>query len=137
MNVPILGEIIINLYVVPVMLPRSQSEDFVHPERFLGWEDKFREQLEKPGFSRAILSSIRNLPNIDVVLAYEELAKTGHRVLLVWGRGDKSVSFEDVMTVVEAIPSIEFHKIDEAAHLAHYERPDVVNPILLEFLKRP
>ena len=34
------------------------------------------------------------------------------------------------------IPQAELHIIEEAAHLPHYERPEVVNPILMEFLNR-
>ena len=29
-----------------------------------------------------------------------------------------------------------FHAVDDAAHIPHYERPEVVNPIVLEFLRR-
>ena len=35
------------------------------------------------------------------------------------------------------IPDIEYHQIDGASHLAHYEYPERVTPILIEFLTRP
>jgi len=34
------------------------------------------------------------------------------------------------------IPQAEYHPIDDAAHIPHYERPEVVTPIALEFLRR-
>ena len=37
--------------------------------------------------------------------------------------------------VRRAVPQAEFHPVDLAAHLPHYERPEIVSPILLEFLR--
>jgi len=34
------------------------------------------------------------------------------------------------------IPSIEYHELTDIGHLAHYERPEEINPILIEFLKQ-
>jgi pimeloyl-ACP methyl ester carboxylesterase len=36
----------------------------------------------------------------------------------------------------KAIPQAEFHAIDDAAHVPFYEHPEIVNPMLIEFLKR-
>jgi len=38
--------------------------------------------------------------------------------------------------VLEEIPQAEFHPLDDAAHVGFYENPDVVNPMLAEFLNR-
>jgi pimeloyl-ACP methyl ester carboxylesterase len=38
--------------------------------------------------------------------------------------------------VRKAVPQAEFHAIDDAAHLPFYEHPEIVNPILVEFLRR-
>jgi pimeloyl-ACP methyl ester carboxylesterase len=35
----------------------------------------------------------------------------------------------------DLIPDIEYHEIDGGAHLAHYEYPDRINPILIRFLE--
>lgn len=34
----------------------------------------------------------------------------------------------------DLLPGIEYHEVDAAGHLAHYELPDRVNPILIRFL---
>ena len=34
----------------------------------------------------------------------------------------------------ELMPDIEYHEIDGAGHLAHYEAPDRMNPLLTRFL---
>jgi len=45
------------------------------------------------------------------------------------------VPFATSEQVRAAIPQIEFHAIDEAGHIPHYERPEAVNPILIEFFR--
>lgn len=37
----------------------------------------------------------------------------------------------------DLLPDTEYHQIDGAAHLAHYEYPERVTPILIEFVTRP
>ena len=66
---------------------------------------------------------------------YGRVAEVGRPVLLIWGREDKTVPFALNETVRRAIPGAAFHAIDGAAHLPHLERPDVVNLLLLEFLR--
>ena len=39
--------------------------------------------------------------------------------------------------VQKAIPQIQFHPIERAGHLPHMERTDVVNPLLIGFLRHP
>jgi len=58
-------------------------------------------------------------------------------VLLIWGQEDRMVPFETSEQVLAAMPQAEFHPIDDAGHIPHYEKPDVVNPLLIEFLNRP
>jgi pimeloyl-ACP methyl ester carboxylesterase len=55
-------------------------------------------------------------------------------VLLFWGRDDKTVPFAYSADICAAIPQIQFHAVDDCGHIPHYEKPEVVNPILLEFL---
>ena len=136
LNVPVVGEILMAAYVAPVVIPRAQMEDFAHPERFPEWEARFREPMDVPGFSRAMLSLTRSLPKIDPVPAYEKLASSPHQAILIWGREDQAIRREEIDAVLEAMPQIGFHIIEDAGHLAHFERSDMVNPILLEFLGR-
>lgn len=136
MNLPLVGEYFTAVYVVPVMLPKSQSSDFYDPELFAGWEDRYRAQMEYAGFRRAILSTIRNTVKTDAVSEYESLGSKGIPVALFWGQQDQTVSAADIALVQEAIPNLEFHSIDRAGHLLHYERSEVVNPLLIDFLSR-
>jgi pimeloyl-ACP methyl ester carboxylesterase len=135
MNIPLVGEYIMGVYMAPFMLPKTQLKDFFHPEHYPEWEHVYRDQMQYKGFKRAILSSIRNLVDIDPTAGYQAVGVLDTPVLLIWGKEDQTIPATDIEKVRNSIPDIEFHAIDGAGHLPHYEQPDIVNKILLEFLK--
>ena len=135
LNIPFIGEYITTVYLVPFMLPNSQKGDFYNPELFPDWENRYRDQLQYKGFRKAILSTIRNMVNISGIREYELLDQLDIPALLIWGKEDKSILFEDMQLILSILPNIEFHPIEEAAHLPHYERPEIVNPLIKTFLE--
>jgi pimeloyl-ACP methyl ester carboxylesterase len=134
MNIPLVGEYITRVILIPFVLPRSQVNDFFNPERFPNWEGKYREQMQYIGFRRAILSSIRNLVDINPLTEYLAVDKKGIPILLLWGRNDQTISYDEINTFLNSIPEVEFQIIENAGHLPHYEQPDLVNPIINAFL---
>lgn len=52
------------------------------------------------------------------------------------GKQDQSFSGESIGRLRKLIPGIEYYELDGAAHLAHYEFPDRINPLLVDFFKR-
>jgi pimeloyl-ACP methyl ester carboxylesterase len=72
----------------------------------------------------------------ELTQTYQRVAAQGLPVLLVWGRQDKIVPFKLSEKARQILPQAEFHAIDQAGHIAHYERPEVVNPLLITFLKK-
>jgi len=134
LNIPLVGEYIMGVYVAPVELPKTQSDDFYKPDRFPNWEAMYRVQLQYKGFRQAILSTIRAQPGMDSLAEYSVVGSQNLPALLIWGREDKSVSSADMQQLVKLIPGIDYHIIEEAGHIPQYERPEVVNPLLIEFL---
>ncbi|PKO06395.1 MAG: alpha/beta hydrolase [Chloroflexi bacterium HGW-Chloroflexi-3] len=136
MNLPLLGEWIVGVYLVPFHLPQSQLDDFYQPQDFPGWEEKYREQLQYNGFKNAILSTIRNLVKFNPLDVYETLNKSGLPILLIWGKEDQSVSYEAIVELMERLPNVESIIIDETGHLPHYEKAEIVNPMIIQFLQK-
>jgi pimeloyl-ACP methyl ester carboxylesterase len=132
---PYLGEFNMTVSMAP-RLPESQWQDFMHPERYPHYLDPYRAQMRYHGFRRALLETIRNYLSKDVTADFKRLGKNGKPVLLIWGKEDKDVPIAIADQVRADIPQAEFHPIDDAAHIPHYEQPDVVNPMVLEFLRR-
>lgn len=135
LNVPLLGEFIARVVLVPHILPRSQVNDFFRPEKYPDWETKYRDQMQYKGFRRAILSSIRNLGEITPMDEYISVGNNNIPILLLWGREDQTIPYRDIEMLLNALPEIKFHIIDEGGHIPHYEQPEMVNPILVKFLQ--
>lgn len=133
---PILGEYNMAVNIAPG-LPQSQMADFLHPEKFPTYLEPYYTQMRYRGFRRALLRTLRNYLSQDVTGEYTALGRGGKPVLLVWGKADQDVPFELSGQVRKAIPQAEFHPVEDAAHIPHYEHPEIVNPIVIDFLQRP
>ncbi len=135
MNVPFLGEWIVGTYLVPFNLPQSQLDDFYRPQDFPGWEQQYRDQLQYKGFKYAILSTIRNLVKFNPLEIYETLHQSEIATLLIWGEEDQSVTRAAIVELMERLPDTQYRFIGEAGHLPQYEKAEVVNPVIIEFLQ--
>jgi pimeloyl-ACP methyl ester carboxylesterase len=133
LNVPVLGRYVFAVSRAPGM-PASQYGDFVHPERYPDWADKYRVQMRYRGFRRAILSSIRANAAMDDREMYRRYGALGIPTLLVWGRMDETVPFAVSDSLRTRIPGVEFVPVDSAAHLPQIEQPAVTHAALLGFL---
>ncbi|MCI0693478.1 alpha/beta hydrolase [candidate division KSB1 bacterium] len=135
-RLPVLGEFIMNVFGESTLIA-MQKKDFYRteqcPDEYL---EKYRAPMKFKGFKRAILSSLRNMPLNDMVETYERVGKQQRPVLLIWGREDQTTPFANSEQARRALPQAEFHAIDEAGHVPHYERPEIVNPVLVDFLMR-
>jgi pimeloyl-ACP methyl ester carboxylesterase len=133
--VPIIGEWIMGLFGDKIMVSNLQDYLFAEKENN-SLIKKFENQMQYAGFKRAILSTIRSGVIMGAADAYKRIGKREFPVLLIWGKEDLTVPFELSDRVRELIPNAEFHPIDKTVHLPHYERPEVVNPLVIEFLER-
>jgi pimeloyl-ACP methyl ester carboxylesterase len=87
------------------------------------------------GTGRALLSTRRTMPP-EVLDLYRRIGASSRPVLIVWGREDRITPFAHHERALAAMPSAEFLPVDRAGHASHYERPEVVNPAIVEFLRR-
>jgi len=117
-------------------LLKSMTEDFFDPKDVAAFQDRYRIQMQYRGFKRALLSTMRGDVLMDSLPIYRRIGQSGIPVLLLWGREDRTIPFAYSHYVVDAIPQVQFHPIEEAGHIPHYERPEVVNPLLIEFLRK-
>ncbi len=116
------------------VLRRGIHQNFYRPERFPDFAAKFTPQLKDRGYLPAILSTIRHTNLFGLSEQYAAVGRLGLPVLLIWGRADTIVPFANSARVQELIPQCALLAVAEAGHVAHYERPEVVHPRLLEFL---
>jgi pimeloyl-ACP methyl ester carboxylesterase len=132
-RLPILGSILWQALVVPGMA-EGQMPDFLEPEKWPDWPDRYRTQMRYRGFGRALRSSIMVTSGVSVDSVYATVGRQSFPVQLLWGEEDQTVPIALSEGVRRAIPRIQYHPIPRAGHLPHMERTDLVNPILLDFL---
>lgn len=110
------------------------AADFFDPEQISLFLQRYRVQMQYRGFKRAILSTLRGDALAGSPQAYFQLAGQNIPILLIWGRNDRTIPFENSRPILEAIPRAEFLPVENCGHIPHYERPEFVNPILLRFV---
>ncbi len=134
MSYPLIGSYLWQTTAVPKMA-EGQASDFLHPEHFPDWADRYRPQMRFKGFGHALLSTRRAEAGVAMDSVYRAVARGGVPVLLLWGTSDQTVPFARNASVRAAIPSAEFHPIDGAAHLPILERAARTDSLVLQFLK--
>jgi pimeloyl-ACP methyl ester carboxylesterase len=134
LHIPVVGEYLAGVYLVP-QLAAGQSDDFVNKARHPDWELRFREQMKYHGFRNAILSTVRHFPSADTLGEYRTLGQSDLPVQLFWGRQDRTIPLEHSQKLLELVPQTQLHIIEDAGHIPHFERPEAVNPLLIEFLE--
>jgi pimeloyl-ACP methyl ester carboxylesterase len=113
----------------------AQANDFLHPERFPDWPDRYRVQLQYRGFRRAQWSTTVSNATFDQGPELRRVGQHGRPVLIFWGKQDAAVPFEFSASVLEAMPRARLVPVESAGHLPHWEQPDVVHPAWIAFLR--
>ncbi len=139
LNVPVIGEIMLGFLgllgtktILETMLndfysPTQEARDYFIP--------RYQEQMKYHGFKRTVLSSLRQGMLDEDLLPFRRLGESGKLVLLIWGKEDQTVPFKHSETFLQLVPQTEFHPIHQAKHIPQFERPEVVNQLLIDFLK--
>lgn len=130
---PIIGPLLYQTLDVPTFAA-NQLTDFVHPERFPDWDDRYVPQTRLRGFGRALLSTRHAMETIDFDTLYTRVARTNVPVLLLWGEKDETVPIGLSTRVRLAIPTLHMVAVKDAGHLPIIEQASVVNPAMLRFL---
>jgi pimeloyl-ACP methyl ester carboxylesterase len=135
MAAPVIGPFLWQSLAVPGMAD-GQASDFVHPEHWPDWADKYRTQMQFTGFGRALRSTILANRTVNLDSLYAATGKAGKPTLLIWGTEDKTVPIKNAEQVRTGIPQAEWHPISNAGHLPHMEQARVVDSLLLNWLQQ-
>jgi len=135
LNLPVVGELALGLFGSASMV-KGIAADLFDSKAVEHFQAQYKVQMQYKGFKRAILSTMRNGMLESFYETYACVGKLHKPTLLFWGTDDRTVPFEYSKFILKAMPHAEFHVIENCGHIPHYEKPEVVNPILLEFLSR-
>jgi len=129
-----LGEYLAKVVIVPKFI-NGVAETVYDPNSFPDWAEKFEPQTRYKGFSRAIVQTARYLSGKNFKEEYAKLGLSKKPVQLFWGKQDRVIPLADAEKIRALVPNIEYHEIDQAGHLPHYEQAEKVNPLISQFLK--
>ncbi len=132
-SVPVLGEFALTLAASEIA--KSQLADFLHPERYPDWVERYQVQMRYKGFRRSMIGTMRGDVFKRTARSFTTLAQSQTPILLIWGKEDRTVPFPMSDSIRAAFPRAEFHAIDGAAHLPHMEQAARVETVLLRFLR--
>jgi pimeloyl-ACP methyl ester carboxylesterase len=87
----------------------------------------------QPGLIAAIMAMPKSLPLWEEGFA-KRFGEIRQPTLIIWGKEDRVFPLQAGWDLHAAIPGSTFASIPEAGHIPQWERPDLVNPALLQFL---
>ena len=134
MEMPLLGELLMGFFGRQTLV-KGIAADFYDEELLAHFTKLYMPQLDYQGFERAILMTLRNNALRNSLPTYRKVGELEIPKLLVWGRDDKTVPYDQAANAVASLPGVRFHTIDNSGHIPHYEDADQVNPIILDFLQ--
>jgi pimeloyl-ACP methyl ester carboxylesterase len=135
LKLPVVGDMIMALGGGS-FLAGAQRTDFFDGREYNKFLPDYVSQLAYRGFSRAVIASIRSMPTWPLREIYLELGHKNLPGLLFWGREDVTVPFADSSRLVSLFPNVCFREVAGVAHIPHWEQSQIVNSILIEFLKK-
>jgi pimeloyl-ACP methyl ester carboxylesterase len=132
LRVPLLGELLMDHYVVP-MLVRRRTRRYrdIQNGRFVSL---FRDQFRVPGFGRSLLSLMRSDALADQRTCYAALATLANPVLILAASGDQIATPAHMKVLRELLPGALFHAIDNAEHALVLTHPEQVASHTIRFL---
>ncbi len=133
-RVPALGEHLLAL-AGEGRLTRGIGDDFYDKSLVEAFVERYRLQLHYRGFLRAILSTVGEGVLGEHLDVYRRVGTLGLPVLLIWGEYDATIPIAQAGALREAMPQARYHVIPESGHIPHYEHPEMVNPLLQDFLE--
>lgn len=131
LRIPGIGE-----YMMGLMGDKSltnPASGFASQEERPELVQKLRAQVHYKGKKRAVLANMRGNALDNATELYAEVKRLGIPVLLAHGRDDRAITAESISALREMMPDVEYHEFDKAGHLAQYEIPEQMNPVLINF----
>lgn len=110
------------------------SDAVVSPATKAALQPGVAEQYTYDGKRAAILANLRGDGLSDATSCYRQVGNQGIPLLATCGTRDRKIPRDSMNRLRDLVPGIEYHEIEGAGHLAHYEFPDLVNPLLIRFL---
>lgn len=133
LKLPLVGETLLGLLGNGALL-RSMANDVFDPQSVAWFQERYKTQMRYHGFKRALLSTIRCGMLGSFAETYRAVGGLKIPTLCFWGENDQTVPFEHSRILLEYMPHAKLHAIPNCGHIPHFEKPQIVNPLIQNFL---
>jgi pimeloyl-ACP methyl ester carboxylesterase len=89
---------------------------------------------QRPGLMRPLMTVRNTLPLWETGFA-KRIPDIGHRTLVIWGEDDRVFPLSVGEELQRNIKGAVLTRIPQAGHIPQWERPDLVNRAMIEFLR--
>ncbi|MBC8111503.1 MAG: alpha/beta hydrolase [Verrucomicrobia bacterium] len=135
LRLPVVADVLMTVYWYPRAINKQMSE-YYKPENLPEYAEKLSPQMKFKGFKHAILSTWKHTMSRTMETEIKRIGTNQRPVLLIWGDHDPLVPVTASEKYLQAMPKATLQVIKDAGHVSCYERPDLVNPILIDFLQK-
>ena len=132
-DVPLVGDVLFFFFGQNIILEQNRKY-FVDKKAPAEFWRFFSTQVEIAGTTEAMARTLKNSPVQSYVPSYEKLGKTGLPVGVIWGTKDATFPYQNNTVLLRVVPQARLVTVDDSAHIPQYERPEIANPAIVEFL---
>lgn len=131
---PLLGD-----WAMTVLGPKALRDRMAAPESqgsaIPDLDARYAEQMSYAGYMDALLATLRDFPMEGLEPTYAAIGRRSELpVLAIWGDRDEVVPAANARLLQAAVPQARIQAVPGATHAVTYSRPDVVGPLLADFL---
>lgn len=134
--IPLLGEILMSLLgrsiIVRSLLKGLHNNGLADDYRAL-----VSEQMQYKGYLRSFLSTLRYCAFEDATEDYRTIGNLELPVLMISGSEDSFIRQETRNRIHELVPILKYNEILGTGHIPHFERPEEVSRLLINFISPP
>jgi pimeloyl-ACP methyl ester carboxylesterase len=134
LKIPMIGEFAVRTFGIKKISERFAAL-FEGNQEGDKYKKLFEEQTRYKGFQRSLLSMLRNNAIGDYTDSYEKLGERKRDILLIWGTDDSEINQEMITEIKNYLPGLKFEAVDGVGHGIVFQKPGVVNNLLIDFLK--
>jgi pimeloyl-ACP methyl ester carboxylesterase len=134
-RIPVLGEFMVRIVGLKLMTRRFKSliEGSLESKKYT---KLYTEQMTYHGFQRSLLSMLRNdAISGDYGHSLQAVGRHEHAVLLIWGTADKEITQPMISKIQSYLPHLDYQPIDGAGHGIVFQKSDLVNALIRDFLR--
>lgn len=130
---PVLSSMLMTFYWYPRAV-ENQRKEFVDQGLFESYATRLEYFMDFKGYKHVNHSTWLNTLTQSKVDCLKRLP--ANKVLLLFGDHDPYFKPNNLNAYQDSYPSISTASIENTGHMPHFEKPDEVNPIILEFLNK-